>query len=141
MTDPRDATPTISAANDPQQSSLPFMDTRDQAASGRGFVAALDSPVIAGGDGNPVWDCSEFGFLEDSCPPTANPSLWRQSGLVAKHGLYEVTDRIYQVRGFDLSNMTIVEGDSGVIVIDPLISSETASAGWHSTAPTAVSGR
>jgi len=129
MTDPRAATPTISAANDPDGSSLPFGDTRDQAATDRGFIAALESSVVAGADGNAVWDCAEFAFLDDACPPTANPSLWRQSGLVAKHGLYEVTDRIYQVRGFDLSNMTIVEGDSGVIVIDPLISSETAAAG------------
>ena len=59
---------------------------------------------------------------------TVNPSLWRQSALVAKQGLFEVVEGIYQVRGLDLSNMTIVEGDTGVIVIDPLISTETAAA-------------
>ena len=61
-------------------------------------------------------------------PDTVNPSLWRQSQLVAKHGLFEVVEGIYQVRGFDLSNVTFVEGDTGVIVIDPLISTETAAA-------------
>ena len=58
-----------------------------------------------------------------------NPSLWRQAQLCVKNGLFEVTGGIYQVRGMDLSNMTIVEGDTGVIVIDPLISAETAAAG------------
>jgi glyoxylase-like metal-dependent hydrolase (beta-lactamase superfamily II) len=63
------------------------------------------------------------------CPDTVNPSLWRQSQLTAIHGLFEVTDGIYQVRGMDLSNMTLVEGDTGVIVIDPLVSAEVAAAG------------
>ncbi|MGC5246041.1 alkyl/aryl-sulfatase [Gordonia sp. DT219] len=129
MTDTREADPSISRANDQLRSTLPFGDTADQTAADRGFVAALDSPIIPDADGTAVWDCAEFSFLGDDCPPTANPSLWRQSGLVAKHGLYEVTDRIYQIRGFDLSNMTIVEGDTGVIVIDPLISQETSAAG------------
>jgi alkyl sulfatase BDS1-like metallo-beta-lactamase superfamily hydrolase len=62
------------------------------------------------------------------CPDTAHPSLWRQGQLVSRQGLYEVCEGIYQVRGLDLSNMTLVEGESGVIVIDPLISAETAAA-------------
>ena len=68
------------------------------------------------------------GSLSEGCPDTAHPSLWRQGQLCARQGLYEVTDGIYQVRGLDLSNMTVVEGDDGVIVIDPLISAETAAA-------------
>ncbi|MEP9392996.1 alkyl sulfatase dimerization domain-containing protein [Gordonia sp. VNK1] len=129
MATPREATPTISQANAQGSSALPFDDTRDFTAADRGFVAALDSPVITNRAGAGVWDCAEFDFLTETCPPTANPSLWRQSGLVAKHGLYRVADQIYQIRGLDLSNMTIIEGDAGVIVIDPLISQETASAG------------
>jgi alkyl sulfatase BDS1-like metallo-beta-lactamase superfamily hydrolase len=78
--------------------------------------------------GRVVWDNDAFAFLGGDCPQTANPSLWRQSQLCARHGLFEVTDGIYQVRGLDLSNMTIVEGDRGVIVIDPLISTEIAAA-------------
>ena len=65
-------------------------------------------------------------------PDTVNPSLWRQARLNMLHGLFKVTDRIYQVRGFDISNMTLIEGDSGLIVIDPLISTETARAGARS---------
>ncbi len=129
MSSSMQATETVSDANTRARSDLPFGDTRDLADADRGFIAALDPPVIPGPDGNPVWDCDEFGFLAEDCPTTANPSLWRQSELCARQGLFEVVERIYQVRGLDLSNMTIVEGDSGVIVIDPLISAETAAAG------------
>jgi alkyl sulfatase BDS1-like metallo-beta-lactamase superfamily hydrolase len=76
-----------------------------------------------------VWDTDSYAFLTGEAPTSVNPSLWRQSALVAKQGLYEVVESLYQVRGLDLSNMTIVEGDTGVIVIDPLISTETAAAG------------
>ena len=87
------------------------------------------TPGLSGsGDGRVVWDSDGYGFLSGDCPDTANPSLWRQGQLCANQGLYEVTDGIYQVRGLDLSNMTLVEGEQGVIVIDPLISAETAAA-------------
>jgi len=76
-----------------------------------------------------VWDIDEFAdLLHGDAPDTVNPSLWRQSKLTAKQGLYEVTAGIYQVRDLDMSNMTLVEGDAGVIVIDPLISAECAAA-------------
>jgi alkyl sulfatase BDS1-like metallo-beta-lactamase superfamily hydrolase len=104
-----------------------FEDRDDFVASDRGFIAALDPMVITADDGRVVWDM-DWGFLDAECPSTANPSLWRQAQLTAKHGLYEVTDGIYQVRGFDMSNMTLVEGETGVIVIDPLISEEVAAA-------------
>ena len=71
-------------------------------------------------DGRVVWDLDAYGFLDGPAPDTANPSLWRQGQLCAKDGLFEVVPGIYQVRGFDLSNMTFIEGDTGVIVIDPL---------------------
>ena len=104
-----------------------FEDRDDFVASDRGFIAALDPMVITADDGRVVWDM-DWGFLDAECPSTANPSLWRQAQLTAKHGLYKVTDGIYQVRGFDMSNMTLVEGETGVIVIDPLISEEVAAA-------------
>ena len=104
-----------------------FEDRDDFVASDRGFIAALDPMVITADDGRVVWDM-DWGFLDAECPSTANPSLWRQAQLTAKHGLYKVTDGIYQVRGFDMSNMTLVEGENGVIVIDPLISEEVAAA-------------
>ena len=75
-----------------------------------------------------VWDNDVYDFLGGEAPPSVHPSLWRQSALVAKQGLYEVVEGIYQVRGMDLSNVTFIEGDTGVIVIDPLVCTETAAA-------------
>ncbi|MFI6872081.1 alkyl/aryl-sulfatase [Streptomyces sp. NPDC050400] len=94
----------------------------------RGFIAALTPGVVKNAAGKVVWDNDAYDFLKKDAPGTVDKSLWRQSQLVRKQGLYKVTDRIYQVRGLDLSNMTIVEGDTGLIVIDPLISAETAAA-------------
>jgi len=105
-----------------------FSDRSDFVNSDRGFIATLDPMLIKTADGRVAWDMDSWGFLDADCPVTVNPSLWRQARLTARHGLYEVTDGIYQVRGFDLSNMTLVESDHGVIVIDPLISKETAAA-------------
>ncbi|MFF3839440.1 alkyl/aryl-sulfatase [Streptomyces sp. NPDC001930] len=107
---------------------LPFEDTRDFENADRGFVGALVPAVVKDAGGRTVWDNDAYGFLKAECPDTANPSLWRQAQLASKQGLYEVTEGIYQVRGLDLSNMTLVEGEHGVIVIDPLISAETAAA-------------
>ena len=107
---------------------LPFHDRTDFADADRGFLGALDPCVITDDTGRVVWDNDAYAFLSGPCPDTANPSLWRQGQLVSRQGLYEVCDGIYQVRGLDLSNMTLVEGDTGVIVIDPLISAETAAA-------------
>ncbi|MFD8688097.1 alkyl/aryl-sulfatase [Streptomyces sp. NPDC059651] len=109
-------------------SELPFHDTTDFENADRGFVAALEPAVVKGGDGRVVWDNDAYAFLDGGCPDTAHPSLWRQAQLCSRQGLYEVAEGIYQVRGLDLSNMTLVEGDTGVIVIDPLLSAETAAA-------------
>ncbi|MFF6888758.1 alkyl/aryl-sulfatase [Streptomyces sp. NPDC012421] len=109
-------------------SALPFEDTTDFDNADRGFIAALVPGVIESADGRVVWDNDAYDFLKGECPDTANPSLWRQAQLASKQGLYEVTEGIYQVRGLDLSNMTLVEGERGVVVIDPLISAETAAA-------------
>lgn len=109
-------------------SGLPFQDRTDFEDADRGFVGALEPCVVKDAKGRVVWDNDAYAFVQADCPETANPSLWRQAQLVAKQGLYEVTDGIYQVRGLDLSNMTLVEGDTGVIVIDPLISAECAAA-------------
>ena len=77
-----------------------------------------------------TWDPNKFAFVGDEqpCPPTVNPSLWRQSQLCAKGGLFKVVDRLYQVRNHDISNLTIVEGDTGLILFDPLISTECSAA-------------
>ncbi len=106
---------------------LPFGDTADFEAAERGLIDAGD-PVVRNEAGEVVWDNGSYGFLAGDAPDTVHPSLWRQSALVARQGLFEVTGGIYQVRGYDLSNMSVVEGDTGIIVIDPLISAETAAA-------------
>lgn len=106
----------------------PFTDRRDFEDAERGFIAALSPGVVRNTAGEVVWDNDSYAFLAGDAPDTVNPSLWRQSTLNARQGLFEVTGGIYQIRGLDLSNITFVEGDSGVIVIDPLISVETAAA-------------
>jgi alkyl sulfatase BDS1-like metallo-beta-lactamase superfamily hydrolase len=106
-----------------------FEDRTDFENANRGFIDAIKPCVIARTGGGVAWDNESYSFAyETERPETANPKLWRQLQLVAKQGLYRVTDGIYQARGFDISNMTIVEGERGVIVIDPLISSECAEA-------------
>ncbi|NUR86949.1 MAG: MBL fold metallo-hydrolase, partial [Nonomuraea sp.] len=94
----------------------------------RGFIGTAKDPKIADASGRVVWDLEAYDFLDADCPDTANPSLWRQSQLCARHGLYEVAEGIYQVRGFDLSNVTLIEGERGVVVVDPLLSAEPAAA-------------
>ncbi|MCH9702247.1 MAG: MBL fold metallo-hydrolase [Actinomycetia bacterium] len=121
-------TATIETAHHAHLSALPFEDTKDFEDADRGFIAALRPCVIKAADGRVVWDNDAYAFLAGEAPATVHPSLWRQSQLVAKQGLYEVVEGIYQVRGLDLSNVTFVEGDTGVIVIDPLVSTETAAA-------------
>ena len=123
-----DPTPSIRDAHTSLSGSLPFADTADFEAADRGFLGTLDDPAIRNAAGEVVWDASTYDFLDGDAPETVNPSLWRQSRLVAKHGLYEVVEGIYQARGFDLSVMSFIETDSGVIVVDPLIAAETAAA-------------
>ncbi|MGW3498200.1 alkyl/aryl-sulfatase [Streptomyces sp. NPDC001020] len=112
----------------PRDGLPPFEDRTDFENADRGFVAALVPGVVTAEDGRVLWDGDAYGFLDEDCPGTAHPSLWRQSQLCARQGLYEVTEGVYQVRGLDISNMTLVEGHDGVLVIDPLISAECAAA-------------
>ena len=122
------ATRQTAEANAAVRLRLPFADTTDFDDARRGRIGSLSDAVIRATDGRVVWDAAAYEFLDGECPDTVNPSLWRQGQLASIHGLFEVTEGIYQVRGLDLSNMTIVEGDVGVLVIDPLISAETAAA-------------
>ncbi len=109
-------------------SELDLADTADVERASRGLIAQLDPPQITDKDGNLVFDAGAFDFLQEAAPPNVNPSFWRQSQLVAMHGLFKVRDGIYQVRGYDLANITFIEGDTGWIVVDPLLSKETAAA-------------
>ena len=124
--DPRkDASTATRAVNGALLASLPFEDRRDFEEAARGLIAPLpDDGVITAADGRPVWDLSAFSFIEPdaAAPDTVNPSLWRQSQLINQGGLFEVVPGLYQVRTLDLSNMTIIEGEDGIVVVDPLIS-------------------
>ncbi|WP_371227631.1 alkyl/aryl-sulfatase [Pseudomonas sp. QE6] len=118
------------AANDALLQELPFNDKTSFELAHKGFIAPLPQEPIKGASGNMIWDPAKYGFIKEgeAAPATTNPSLWRQSQLINISGLFQVTDGIYQVRNYDLSNMTIVEGKSGITIFDPLISSETAKA-------------
>lgn len=108
---------------------LPAEDGRDQEFSDRGFIGTLSNPVITNKDGKAVWNLDAYDWMTNGASPdTVNPSLWRHMGLLRKHGLFAVTDNIWQVRGFDVSNMTIIKGQTGWIIIDPLTSRDTAAA-------------
>ena len=121
-------TDVIERAHKEHLESLPLDDTTDFADADRGLIASLQPCVIKAADGRVVWDNDAYSFLTGDAPTSVHPSLWRQSMLAAKQGLYEVVEGIYQVRGFDISNISFVETDSGIIVVDPLISTEVAAA-------------
>lgn len=109
---------------------LPFEDREDFEDAQRGLIATAPSLALRNAQGRVVWDMDSYAFVHSRAesPETVHPSLWRLAQLNGMHGLFEVASGIYQVRGYDLSNMTLVEGRSGVIVIDPLISMECAAA-------------
>ena len=108
---------------------LPAEDGQDFADARQGFIGSEEHAEIKRPDGSVVWSLRGYGFLEDEkAPDTVNPSLWRQARLNMVHGLFKVTERIYQVRGFDIANITFIEGDSGLLVVDCNTTPETAAA-------------
>jgi alkyl sulfatase BDS1-like metallo-beta-lactamase superfamily hydrolase len=128
---PNAATDATKAANAKLLKLLPFDDKTSFELAHKGFIAALPSEVIKGEAGSPIWDPAKYGFIKEgsTAPDTVNPSLWRQSQLINISGLFKVTDGLYQIRNQDLSNMTIIEGDKGITIVDPMISIETAKVG------------
>ena len=125
------ATAATKAANAAVLKDLPFNDKADFADAHRGFIAAPATLTIKNAQGNVVWDLESYKkyISEDkAAPDSINPSLYRNAQLNMIYGLFKVTDRVYQIRGYDLSNITFVQGDTGWIVFDPLISAETARA-------------
>ena len=107
---------------------LPFEDRSDFDNARRGLLEAVEQPVV-NANGKTVWDLQRYAFLKGEAPATVNPSLWRIAQLNTFAGLFKVSEGIYQVRGLDLANMTLIEGEHGLIVMDPLLSVETARAG------------
>ena len=109
---------------------LPFADESDFADATRGRIGGEAPVVVRGADESLIWDTPAYSFVTGDAPASVNPSLWRQARLNAIHGLFLVTDGIYQVRGYDLSNMSLIEGKTGWIVVDPLTAEETAAAAF-----------
>ncbi|MFC1696045.1 MBL fold metallo-hydrolase, partial [Pseudomonadota bacterium] len=102
-------------ANKEVRERLNFSDKQDFEDATRGLVAADPALQASNADGGLVWDMADYGFIGAEAPDSVNPSLWRQARLNNIHGLFEVTPGIYQLRGYDLSNMTIIEGRTGWI--------------------------
>ncbi len=124
---PKDASASVIKRHAATRAALPFSDTRDFDDASRGFLGTRENAKVSSEAGRTVWSLEPYGFLSDEeAPPTVDPSLWRQSRLNMNHGLFEVVPGVYQVRGLDIANMTLIEGDSGVIVVDTLTSIEGA---------------
>jgi len=113
-------------ANSRVREELPLDDTRDFQDARRGLIANVHQLKVKGPRGETIWDMPRYEFIQGQAPDSVNPSLWRQAKLNNIHGLFEVTPGIYQLRGFDISNITIIEGHTGWIIVDPLTSKETA---------------
>jgi alkyl sulfatase BDS1-like metallo-beta-lactamase superfamily hydrolase len=125
----RDAEPATRAANEAMAGRLPFADTADFEAAGKGLIAPVPGGAVVTGSGTVLWNLGEYAFVEgELAPATVNPSLWRMARLNLANGLFKVVDRLYQLRGFDIANMTVIEGDTGLILIDPLTTAEVARA-------------
>lgn len=126
--DPKPASAATKAAQAIAAKALPAEDGRDAEFAARGFVATRTDPLIRNAQGRVVWNTSAYAWVKGPAPATVHPSLWREMGLLKDHGLYQVGEGVWQVRGFDVSNMTVVRGTTGWILIDPLTAKETAAA-------------
>ena len=127
--EPKEATSAVIAAQSSMLDALPFADTADFADAARGFLGTIEDAKVTTAQGRTVWSLAPYSFLDaEDAPPTVNPSLWRQAKLNMHHGLFEVVPGVYQVRGLDIANMTLIEGETGVIVVDTLTSIEGARA-------------
>lgn len=122
-----DATPATAAVIQASIKGLDLSDNRDMEDAQRGFIARPTGKIL-GADGNVLIDFDAYRFVEGQAPATVNPSLWRHAMLNAQIGLFKVRDGIYQLRGFDIANMTLIDGQTGWIVVDPLTSRESAAA-------------
>ncbi len=108
------------------KNTLNLSDQADFAQARQGLIAEAPYDAVVNNMGDVIWNNSDYKFIKGDAPNTVNPSLWRQEKLNNIRGLFKVTDGVYQLRGFDLANMSIIEGDSGWIIVDPLTSKETA---------------
>ncbi|WP_457388675.1 alkyl/aryl-sulfatase [Roseateles sp. P5_E1] len=122
-----DASATTVQANAQFAQTLPLDEPQGFEDAKRGLIARPEGKILAA-DGSVLIDFDAFKFVDGAAPPTVNPSLWRHAKLNAQAGLFKVVDGVYQLRGFDIGNMTLIEGKTGWIVIDALTCRETATA-------------
>ncbi len=115
-------------ANKQVRDELALSDQQDYEDARRGLIATQHPLRVNGPTNELIWDMGAYDFIQGEAPASVNPSLWRQAELNNIHGLFKVTDGIYQLRGFDLANMSIIEGDTGWIIVDPLTTRETSAA-------------
>ncbi len=126
---PKAATSFTKKINNAVKEVLPFENTKDFEDAKKGFIATWDKVKVKASGGEKVWDLDDYQFIGDGeAPDSVNPSLWRISQLNMTNGLFKVTERVYQVRGYDMSNITIMEGETGLVITDTLTSVETARA-------------
>ena len=125
---PKAASQATIAAQAAERGSLPDENGQDAEFAQRGFIATRADPIIKTADGKTAWNLNAYAWMKGEAPATVNPSLWRHMGLLRNHGLYKLSEGVWQVRGFDVSNMTLIAGASGWILIDPLTTKETAAA-------------
>ncbi len=125
----RDAEPATRTANAAMAATLPFGDTRDFEAARRGLIAPVPDGMVRTASGTVLWNLGDYAFIDgELSPATVNPSLWRIARLNLASGLFKVADRLYQLRGFDIANLTVIEGEEGLILIDPLTTAEVSRA-------------
>ena len=128
-TESKGATANTERANAAVRQAMTMNDKQDFEDATRGLMAQLKDPIVKAADGRVVWNTQRYEFVKGDPPATVNPSLWREQKLNTAAGLFKVVDGVYQIRGYDMANMTLVEGASGWIVIDTLFTEDVARAG------------
>jgi len=128
-TESKGATANTERANAAVRQAMTMNDKQDFEDATRGLMAQLKDPIVKAADGRVVWNTQRYEFVKDDAPETVNPSLWREQKLNTAAGLFKVVDGVYQIRGYDMANMTLIEGASGWIVIDTLFTEDVARAG------------
>lgn len=120
------ASAATAAANGAVAESLPLGDQQDFEDASRGLIASQKPLKVTDANGRVLWNMEDYAFIEGDAPDSVNPSLWRQAKLNNINGLFEVTKGVYQLRGFDLANISLIQGKTGWILVDPLTTAPTA---------------
>ncbi|MCD8164738.1 MAG: hypothetical protein LUE93_00505 [Bacteroides sp.] len=123
--------------NQAEYERLDFVDLIDHEEATRGFIATLDEDILYNSKGEVATHLNSFDFIKGEAPATVNPALWRHAGLNTIRGLFEVTEGVWQVRGFDLTNITFIKSDNGFLVIDPLTNANATQAAYKLVKKTA----